>query len=68
MQCHQQTISEQFETSFVLYGPICATEYLKNEPHNSEFFSIAGTLLLVKAENFPNTAKMHKTVETELSH
>ena len=45
------------------------TEKLRGELHKSEVFLIASPLLVVKAENiYRNTIKMHKTMETELSH
>ena len=47
-----------------------ATEQLRGELHKSEVLLIvASTLLVVKVENiYRNTIKIHKTMETELSH
>ena len=49
---------------------ISATEQLRGELHKSEVLLIvASTLLVVKVENiYRNTIKIHKTMETELSH
>ena len=54
---------------FVLCGLISATKQLIGEFHKSEVLLIASTLLVVKAKNiYWNTIKMHKMMETELSH
>ena len=42
---------------------------MRGELHKSEVFLIASTLLVVKTKNiYRNAIKMHKTMETELSH
>ena len=46
-----------------------ATEQLRGELHKSEALLITIPLLVVKAKNtYQTTIKMHKTMETELSH
>ena len=45
------------------------TEQLRGELYKSEVLLIASTLIVMKAENiYRNTIKMHKTMETKLSH
>ena len=48
---------------------ISATEHLRGDLHKNEVVIITSTLLVVKAKNiYPNSIKMHKTMETEFSH
>ena len=54
---------------FILLGIISTTEHQRVELHNSEVHLIANTLVVVKAENiYWNTTKVHKLIESELSH
>ena len=46
-----------------------ATVQLRSSLHKSEVLLIVSIFFVVKAENiYRNTNKMHKTMETELSH
>ena len=61
--------SEPSQSSSPLRTYQRATVQLRSSLHKSEVLLIVSILLVVKAENiYRNTNKMHKTMETELSH